>query len=299
MAYTCLPVLSPNGTNQLSTITVMLEPANRLTDIPGKCAIGVSLDLVSPKSSGALTVVIDVTIPPISSTLANRSYPSIPLITRTHLASAPSKFQGRASPRYTAESGVSSLSNNHRFALVPFTLDFLGGLGPSPFHTVSTHPLPQSPSPPVPSAAYNFSHAPAYIALSPLPHLPSTCVFMQINHGMPRTRTEALAPRSTPQQWAFQSLSHNICRALTHYVHSSLDDVSLFRSASCAAPTSCSAFCGSLPVPYARPSRTSLSCSFWPEFRVPVTGPGDSGPRAPERGSVPERDTTRGMHGSR
>jgi hypothetical protein len=35
---------------------------------------------------------------------------------------------------------------------------------------------------------------------------------------------------------------------------------------------------------------SNLSCSFQPEFRVPVTRTGDSGPRAPERGSGPERD---------
>jgi hypothetical protein len=34
--------------------------------------------------------------------------------------------------------------------------------------------------------------------------------------------------------------------------------------------------------------RTCLSCSFRPEFRVPVTRTGDSGRRAPERGSGPE-----------
>jgi hypothetical protein len=41
-----------------------------------------------------------------------------------------------------------------------------------------------------------------------------------------------------------------------------------------------------------------LSCSFRPEFRVPVTRTGDSGPQAPEWGSGPERDE-RGAHGLR
>jgi hypothetical protein len=41
-----------------------------------------------------------------------------------------------------------------------------------------------------------------------------------------------------------------------------------------------------------------LSCSFWPRNWVPVTRTGDSGPRAPEPGSGPERDE-RGAHGSR
>jgi hypothetical protein len=119
--------------------------------------LDVVVDLMTPTKAVAISVGIDVTIPHISSSLSKKSYPSIPLITRTHLASIRSKLQGRTSHSSQGDEVISSLNAQH-IALVPFTVDHLGGLGHFALDFLfSPKDSPFPTPPPTPVTAYNFA----------------------------------------------------------------------------------------------------------------------------------------------
>jgi hypothetical protein len=124
------------------------------------------VDLITPTQANAISIGVNVTIPHISSSLSKKSYLSIPSITRTHLASIHSKLQGRTSSSSQGDEVISALSSQ-RTALIPFTVDHLGGLGPFAvaflFHPCDS---PVTALPPTPVASYNFTsllHVPLMI----------------------------------------------------------------------------------------------------------------------------------------
>jgi hypothetical protein len=95
--YTILLLLAPLAGLTRTTNDIQREPKNRIPDHPQRRLLDVVVDLMTPTKAAAISVGIDVTIPHISSSLSKKSYPSIPLITRTHLASIHSKLQGQTS----------------------------------------------------------------------------------------------------------------------------------------------------------------------------------------------------------
>jgi hypothetical protein len=97
------------------------------------------MDLSTPTNAAAILVGIEVTIPHISSNLAKKSYPSIPSITRTHLASIHEKVQGRTSNSCQGDEVISALNDQHS-TLIPFTVDHLATLRSTSFSTYATHP---------------------------------------------------------------------------------------------------------------------------------------------------------------
>jgi hypothetical protein len=134
--FSILQLLAPLAGIARSKHDVQREPSQRIPDCPKRRPLDVSIDLLTPTAADAITVGIDVTIPPISSALSKKSNPSIPLITRTHLASIRSKFHGRTTKASTAEAVIQSLNAHHiAFCLSPPLLTT--GLS---YHGTTTHP---------------------------------------------------------------------------------------------------------------------------------------------------------------
>jgi hypothetical protein len=142
--YTILSLLAPLAGLARTTNDIQREPKNRLPEFPQRRPLDVVLDLVTPTNAGAISIGVDVTIPHVSSSLSKKSYPSIPLIFRTHLASIRSKLQGSTS--HTAQGGdVISALNAQHIALIP--LLYCGS--PWRYRPVCRRlPLPPQPLPP-------------------------------------------------------------------------------------------------------------------------------------------------------
>jgi hypothetical protein len=141
--------------------------------------LDVSVDLLTPTTVNATTVGIDVTIPHVSNALAKKSHPSISLISRTYLTSIHSKLNGRTSTVSSRVAVIHSL-NTYHIALIPFTVDHLGGLDSFAVNLLfSPHNSHLVLLPPTPSTAYNFKHQPALIAhdvaLCIIPPRPPSC----------------------------------------------------------------------------------------------------------------------------
>jgi hypothetical protein len=131
-----------SGWTSRVTNDVRREPKNRIPNHPQCRPLDVVVDLTTPTNAATILVGIDVTIPHISSNLAKKSYPSIPSITRTHLASIREKLQGRTSNSWQGDKVISALNDEH-IALIPFTVDHLGvsdTLRSTSFSTPATHP---------------------------------------------------------------------------------------------------------------------------------------------------------------
>jgi hypothetical protein len=253
--FTIVQLLAPLGNLVCTKHDVQLEPSQRIPNLPSRRPLDVSVDLLTPTAAAATTVGIDVTIPHVFSNLAKKSHPSIPTILRTHLASIRAKLHGRTTTASTAEAVIQAL-NTHHIALIPFTVDHLGGLGP--FTITLLFDLKTSPltlPPPTPLSAYNFNHPLAETAhdtaLASSLHVASHAdrewskthphaSFGQTHHTM------------TPQQWALQSLSLNISHALGKYLQGALQVLSQGKSSISMRPlhNTTTAFYGPTPFTF-------------------------------------------------
>lgn len=92
-------------------------------------------------------VGVAITIAPVASTLARRSDPLIADILRTHLASIRSKLMGRASSSASAAETTQAVLDN-KIALIPFSVNHLGGLGPLALDFLFDAPPPSLNHPP-------------------------------------------------------------------------------------------------------------------------------------------------------
>lgn len=237
--FTILQQLAPLANLVRTKHDIQREPSQRIPDQPTRRPLDVSIDLLTPTHAAAITIGIDVTIPHVSSALAKKSHPSIPLIMRTHLASIRSKFQGRTTTASSAEAVIQSL-NAHHIALIPFTVDHLGGLGPfaaTLLFTPSDSPITQPP--PTPITAFNFQHRSAEIA-----HDVALDSSLHVAHHAnrewsrthPTTRFGQTYHTMTPQQWSLQSLSLNISHGLGQYLQGALTALSHAKKSSPTSP---------------------------------------------------------------
>jgi hypothetical protein len=247
--FTILQQIAPLANLVRTKHDIQREPTQRLPDQPSRRPLDVSIDLLIPTSAAAVTIGIDVTIPHVSSHLSKKSHPLIPFITRTHLASIYSKFQGRTTTASSAENVIQSINANH-IALIPFTVDHLGGLGPFAAALLfAPRDSPLSPVPLTPITAYNFTHAPAVtahnVALASSLHVAHHANReWAINH--PTTRFGQTYHTMTPQQWTMQSLSLNISHGLGKYMQGALKTLSHTKSSPTRIPRT--SFYG--PTPY-------------------------------------------------
>jgi hypothetical protein len=266
--FTILQQIAPLANLVRTKHDVQREPTQRIPDQPTRRPLDVSIDLLTPTNAAATTVGIDITIPHISSHLSKKSHPLIPFITRTHLASIRSKFQGRTTSASSAENVIQSLTANH-IALVPFTVDHLGGLGHFAIALLfAPHDSPIQVPPKTPIAAYNFQHAYAVTA-----HDTALASSLHVAHHanqqwantQPTTRFGQTFHTMTPQQWTLQSLSLNISHGLGKYLQGALQALSQAKS----SPTSIvrTNFYG--PTPYSfRPHMPVLTAAAPPMLRT-------------------------------
>jgi hypothetical protein len=240
--------------------------------------LDVSVDLLTPTPAAATTIGIDVTIPHVSSNLAKKSHPFIPTILRTHLASIRAKFHGRTTTASSAEAVIEAI-NIHHIALIPFTVDHLGGLGHfasallfDPRNSPLTHP------PPTPISAYNFHHPSATrahdVALASSLHVASQAN-REWSKTHPRTNFGQTHHTMTPQQWALQSLSLNISHSLGKYLEGALQALSQSKSSSSTRPLrSSTAFYGPTPFSF-KPTAHVHTAAAPPHdirtFHAPIT----------------------------
>jgi hypothetical protein len=241
---------------------IQREPSQRLRDQPSRRPLDVSLNLLTPTSAAAITIGIDVTIPHVSSSLAKKSHPSIPQILRTHLASIREKFQGRTTTASSAEDVIQSL-NTHHIALIPFTVDHLGGLGSfaisllfAPQDSPISTALPRTPI-----DAYNFKHPSATHAFQ-VASASSLHVAHHANrqwaNSQPTSRFGQTYHTMTPQQWSLQSLSLNISHGLSIYLQGAVMALSTAKSRPTSSPRT--TFYG--PSPYSfRPCASVLTAA--------------------------------------
>jgi hypothetical protein len=165
------------------------------------------------------------------------------------LASIRSKFHGRTTKASTAEAVIQSL-NAHHIALIPFTVDHLGGLGTFASHLLfSPQDSPITAPPPTPITAYNFRTPSALlahnVAFASSLHV-ATRATQEWTKTNPTTKFGQTYHTMTPEQWALQSLSLNISHALGKYMQGALLDLS--HAKSCVPLKSRLNFYG--PTPY-------------------------------------------------
>jgi hypothetical protein len=138
-------------------------------------------------------------------------------------------------------------------ALIPFTVDHLGGIGPFAAHFLF-HPShsPLTAPPPTPLAAYKFVRQSACIAhdvaLRSSLHL-AHHADLHWSQSRPGVRFGRTFHTMTPQQWCFQSLSLNIAQGLGTYLQTALSTLSAKTSTHGTSPSTRTTFYG--PLPYA------------------------------------------------
>jgi hypothetical protein len=250
--FTIIQLLAPLANLVRTKHDVQLEPSQQIPNFPSRRPLDVSVDLLTPTPAAATTIGIDVTIPHVFSNLAKKSYPYIPTILRTHLASIREKLQGRTTTASSAEAVIQALNTNH-IALIPFTVDHLGGLGPFAIALLfDPHDSPLTAPPPTPITAYNFKHPSAHTAhdtalASPL-HVAS-----HANREWAKTHPQTSFGQThhtmTPKQWAFQALSLNISHGLGKYLQGAMDVLSQSKASTSTRPlhTTTTAFYGPTP----------------------------------------------------
>jgi hypothetical protein len=221
MFYTILVLLAPLAGLARTTNDIQREPKNRILNHPQRCPLDVAVDLITPTHAAAISVGVDVTTPHNSSNLAKKSYPSIPSITRTHLASICEKLQGRKYNSCQGDKVISALNDQHT-SLIPFMADHLGVLRPFMinflFHPRNL-PIPTQPFTLV--KAYNFACPSAFVA-----HDVAAASSLHVAHyttthwslARPGVHFGRTYHTMTPQQWCFQALSLNITQPCVRYL---------------------------------------------------------------------------------
>jgi hypothetical protein len=116
----------------------------------------VLIDLATQTPAQATSLAIDVTIPHVSLASAMKSLPSTPLIYRTHLGSIRAKLVGRSSVDNSPDPAFIQTLLDHRMAVIPFSVNHLGGLGPFSLELLfAPASSPAPPFPPIPASAFN------------------------------------------------------------------------------------------------------------------------------------------------
>jgi hypothetical protein len=130
----------------------------------------------------------------------------------------------------TAEAVIHSLNVHHHIALIPVTVDHLGGLGPFASTLLfSPQDSPSTPPPSTPITAYNLKN-PSSIIAHDVALASSLFVASRATNEWkkthPTTKFGQTYHTMTPAQWALQSLLLNISHALGKYFCSALTDLS-------------------------------------------------------------------------
>ena len=159
--FALLRVLAPLSDVVASAADVLLEPAALLPAQPTRKPADIALFLrKNLRNTPCDTLAIDVTVSPVPSSVLLASRPSSQpsTLSEAHAKSIRTKLHGPAHLNH-GEAVISEL-NAMNIALVPFTIDLFGGLGPL------AHPLLFSASSPLPAPdplpdSFPLTHAPA------------------------------------------------------------------------------------------------------------------------------------------
>jgi hypothetical protein len=222
--HTILSTLAPIAGLIHSKFDTLMEPTNLLPQHPLRRPADIALRLKSPTAALATTLAIDVTITPVPAHLRSQPTPSQPSnLHEAHLRSIRSKLTGRTHSSVSNASIIQAI-NTADIALLPFTVDHLGGLGYFSHRLLFHEKDPPFPAPPPPNfLPTHFSHPHAYRAYSTL--LKSTPgVLSQANYEWSQlrphhpTRFGQTYHTSTPQQWALQCFSLNLSHGLASHL---------------------------------------------------------------------------------
>ena len=243
---------------------VLCEPSNCLPSFPTRRPFDLAFRLIKPSADGISIVGIDVTRPPVFKPLNRQSTSHLPEITRTHLFSMRAKLEGRCHSNIPGHSIIQAINDNHA-ALLPFTVDHFGGLGPLSIPLLF-HPKrsPILPAPPLQPEMLNFTNEHSQIALSRSIHNTNlhladraTTTWKTVHPQLPFGSTHHTF---TPTQWAMQALSLNISHALATAISTALIELPTPHN---SAPTS---FRGPTPNTFLRRQSAYRIAAQPPDF---------------------------------
>jgi hypothetical protein len=236
--HTIIATLGPLAGTIHSKFDTLMEPTNLLPQFPLRRPADIALRLKSPTASKSSTLAIDVTIAPVPAHLRSQPTPSQPSnLHEAHLRSIRSKLTGRTHSSVSNSSIINAINTNN-IALLPFTVDHLGGLGYFSHRLLFAEQFPPFPVPPPPNfQTKHFPHLHAFRAYSNL--LQSTPGILSqanrewalLHRGLP-PRFGQTHHTTTPQQWALQCFSLNLSHGLAAHL--------LRARASCIAASSSS-----------------------------------------------------------
>jgi hypothetical protein len=211
--HTVLRTVGPLAAVVASPDDITLEPDNLIPSAPRKRPADIAINLRTPTPNHTRTIAIDITIPPIhvppSRRLPHSTQPKT--LTEAHRRSIRGKFIGRNSDTHTL---ISEL-NSHHTAILPFTIDHLGGLGTfSHALLFAEHHAPMPPPPPISIGSFvHPASTQAYVTAHALrPAILSTAdAHWKQLHTVGRFGSTFRT--RTPQQWALQVLALNFAHA--------------------------------------------------------------------------------------